>query len=451
MSAPSPTVFVQGTTTVSADHMNTFVQTVASFTQLRGFTGTSGMSVFTQGSGAPGDGYQGSFYWNAVSSATDDGVNTIAPYGATIGRWLRLVTYANPPNIPINPVAPSPLITSAATVQVNLGNYYYLYVATGASATYVFASTTVFGKYAAFEIFAVGGPVTVTIQPTDTINGGTAGAGMVINQGYRTQFNSDGAGNWWVSSTPTYGHQTGTGSFALGNPATFASGTACFAAAGGSASGIFCASIGSGNASSGSSSAVYGGYNNSASGTSSVILGGNNNTSSGLNSVIIGGYGNSAPVQGAFVAGYNAVAQTPNQNVWSSGWRASAGDTQASMYTLSASTVNTSSLMYISQSTGYSILINSGQAISYRVLGIARDTVNQAHFCIVQSNVCGAITNISGSITHLTGTFTYTSSAGTGTLSITPTIVGGALSFIAASNTANQYDWTIRVETAEVE
>jgi hypothetical protein len=49
------------------------------------------MQIALEGTSVPGDGGQGTFYWNATSSATDDnGVTTVAPTGVTSGRWIRL-------------------------------------------------------------------------------------------------------------------------------------------------------------------------------------------------------------------------------------------------------------------------------------------------------------------------------------------------------------------------
>lgn len=89
MSAPFFQVYVQGSTPVSADELNTFVQGGALLANLQSFTGTVGMTVYLAGLNAPGDGGQGLFYWNATGSA-NDGVNNIQPYGAAVGCWTRI-------------------------------------------------------------------------------------------------------------------------------------------------------------------------------------------------------------------------------------------------------------------------------------------------------------------------------------------------------------------------
>jgi len=110
MAAPALQQYQQGQGSVSADNLNTFEQTCDTVAQLRGFTGAAGMQVYLRGLAAPDDGGQGPFYWNATSTTTDDGVNVIAPGGAsatTAGRWIRMpaalamkATVATLPNPP---------------------------------------------------------------------------------------------------------------------------------------------------------------------------------------------------------------------------------------------------------------------------------------------------------------------------------------------------------------
>ena len=58
---PSPFVSIQGQGVVPADLLNTFVQTVTNFAQLRTFTGLTSMLADVQGGVAPGDGLGGRF------------------------------------------------------------------------------------------------------------------------------------------------------------------------------------------------------------------------------------------------------------------------------------------------------------------------------------------------------------------------------------------------------
>lgn len=91
MTAPSLSVYVNGQNQVSADNLNTFMQTCNTAGDLRAFGGTLGVEVYMRGFSAIGDGGQGVFYWNINSSAPDDGgVTTIVPDGSTSGAWTRL-------------------------------------------------------------------------------------------------------------------------------------------------------------------------------------------------------------------------------------------------------------------------------------------------------------------------------------------------------------------------
>ena len=62
MTAPLLTVSQQGLGVVPADLLNTFEQTCDTFSDLRSFTGVSGVQVFARGQASIGDGYQGDFY-----------------------------------------------------------------------------------------------------------------------------------------------------------------------------------------------------------------------------------------------------------------------------------------------------------------------------------------------------------------------------------------------------
>ena len=91
MSAPSLTQYVQGTTIVSGDGLNTMLQTCDNFSEMRSFIGTTGMQLYARGQSSVGDGYQGMFYWNASGSGTDDNINNIVPSGGG-GQWTRVPT-----------------------------------------------------------------------------------------------------------------------------------------------------------------------------------------------------------------------------------------------------------------------------------------------------------------------------------------------------------------------
>lgn len=92
MSVPSNFVQAQGQASVSADQINTFVQSTFNVAMLRSFIGVDGMQVLMEGFVSMGDGGQGTFGWLSTSSATDDGgVTCIQPTAAgPTGRWLRI-------------------------------------------------------------------------------------------------------------------------------------------------------------------------------------------------------------------------------------------------------------------------------------------------------------------------------------------------------------------------
>jgi hypothetical protein len=90
MAVPLLTVSYNGQGVVPGDLLNTFLQGAPNVTYLRSFTGLSNMNVFVQAYATPGDGGGGIFYWNATSTATDDGMTVIAPNGLSVGRWIRV-------------------------------------------------------------------------------------------------------------------------------------------------------------------------------------------------------------------------------------------------------------------------------------------------------------------------------------------------------------------------
>lgn len=90
MTAPALQVYVNGQGTTSGDNLNTFEQTCDNVTQLRGFTGVSGVEVYVRGFNNANDGGQGVFYWNSAGGQTDNGTTVIVPNGAATGAWNRL-------------------------------------------------------------------------------------------------------------------------------------------------------------------------------------------------------------------------------------------------------------------------------------------------------------------------------------------------------------------------
>lgn len=90
MAAPALTVQIQGQGSVSADQLNTHVQSCDSVVQLRAFIGAPGVQVYLRGLVTAGDGGQGAFVWVANVIGTDDGVSIIVPTATASGYWERL-------------------------------------------------------------------------------------------------------------------------------------------------------------------------------------------------------------------------------------------------------------------------------------------------------------------------------------------------------------------------
>ena len=134
MTAPLLTNFGPGSpaSAVSADLMNTLMQSCDNFAQLRAFVGATGQSVFARGASTIGDGQQGIFYWKTGSVFVDDGVNTIVPPLAFRSGWVRLTTVSpasstylqaanNLSDVPSKPTALANLLTG--TSSLTLGSW----------------------------------------------------------------------------------------------------------------------------------------------------------------------------------------------------------------------------------------------------------------------------------------------------------------------------------------
>ena len=95
MSIPALTVQANGTGVLTDDQLNTFVQGAALLANARNFVGVSQQTIYLVGLASVGDGGQGLFYFNATSTATDDGgISVIQPSGLLVGRWLRSLVSA---------------------------------------------------------------------------------------------------------------------------------------------------------------------------------------------------------------------------------------------------------------------------------------------------------------------------------------------------------------------
>jgi lysophospholipase L1-like esterase len=107
MGAPALAVQIQGQGDVSADQLNTYCQTTDLVTDLRNFIGAIGVQVYARGTVTINDGGAGNFWWNALGSGPDDGMNIIVPFGAAIGCWVRLGVAGGGPPGPTGPRGPT--------------------------------------------------------------------------------------------------------------------------------------------------------------------------------------------------------------------------------------------------------------------------------------------------------------------------------------------------------
>jgi hypothetical protein len=98
MSAPQLTQYIQGQGAVTADGLNTFLQTTNVVADLRSFIGVTGMTVQVRGQNTVNDGAGGTFYWNPLGVGPDDNLNIIVPFGAATGVWTRLTILVNVPS-----------------------------------------------------------------------------------------------------------------------------------------------------------------------------------------------------------------------------------------------------------------------------------------------------------------------------------------------------------------
>jgi hypothetical protein len=117
MTAPALRRYVDGTTAVTGDELNTFVQSCDTLADLRTFTGTAGIEVQVRGAAAANDGGQGMFYWDGNSVAADNNSTVIVPYGTNGGgAWIRQSLYTSfAPWISFLPTA-NPVTTYAAAL-----------------------------------------------------------------------------------------------------------------------------------------------------------------------------------------------------------------------------------------------------------------------------------------------------------------------------------------------
>lgn len=86
---PALAVYANGVGAVSDANLNSFMQAGAHAADLRNFKGLNRMVVWVIGIVDQSDGGAGAFVFNSQSTAADDDMNVIAPFGSLQGRWIR--------------------------------------------------------------------------------------------------------------------------------------------------------------------------------------------------------------------------------------------------------------------------------------------------------------------------------------------------------------------------
>lgn len=185
MVAPVLTQYNQGKGAVSADMLNTFVQSCDSLSQLRSFIGLPGIQVEVRGTNVPNDGGQGVFYWNAnASSPVDDNTNTIVPPSGGSGCWTRLTGATLAPlsciasganAISLSGVVSSPGLTAYANYQL------FTFVTTGPTTG---AVTIQYGNLPAVPLYLPGG--------NTQAGNGSLPAGLLVVAAYQSTLNLAG-------------------------------------------------------------------------------------------------------------------------------------------------------------------------------------------------------------------------------------------------------------------
>lgn len=89
MVVPANFAAVQGQTVISADNLNTTIQTVYNYAALRAFSSAvANQVVFCMGSVSPLDGGQAHYIWSPTATGPDNGNTIIMPTGNVQGAWV---------------------------------------------------------------------------------------------------------------------------------------------------------------------------------------------------------------------------------------------------------------------------------------------------------------------------------------------------------------------------
>jgi hypothetical protein len=195
-SLPQLSIFANGMGVVSDTTLNSYLQGCFNFNQLRTFTGLDTMTVSVLGQSVPADGFQGLFYWSSTATGADDNEDTIAPYGAIQGRWLRVP-------VPGTSVLPGRTPVDDTNYSMEGVDQWISYTALTAERTVTLLTTSTVG---AGRIVAVGDesgscslavPVQVITSGADKFNA-TDSTYLITSPYSYVEFRSNGNGLWIV-------------------------------------------------------------------------------------------------------------------------------------------------------------------------------------------------------------------------------------------------------------
>lgn len=155
---------------------------------------------------------------------------------------------------------------------------------------------------------------------------------------------------------------------------------------------------GSGNEASGAQSFVGGGLSNTSGGSQSTVGGGAVNTATNAYATVSGGSVNTAGATAATVpGGSGAHASHYGQFAYASGSFATAGDAQASMYVLRATTSNATQTEMFLDGSAARMTVASGRTLVFEIQVVARSSGNTSAAYLIK----GAIDNNSGTTSFL--------------------------------------------------
>lgn len=206
MSNPALTNYTNGINQVSSDNLNSFMQTCTDMAQLRGFPGNNtAITVYVRGTTSVNDGGQGTFYWNAGVTGTDDnGVTTVVPNGVTLGCWTR------------QPVGTTLLATSVTSNTIGTGTKTFTISQTSTALTVggfvVIVSRANIANYMHGQVTSYSGN-TLIVNVTDTGGSGTFADWDIILSGTQGSAGANPAFNTITNGTNTTAAMVvGTGS-----------------------------------------------------------------------------------------------------------------------------------------------------------------------------------------------------------------------------------------------